>query len=121
MSVEKLKQKLGGRAGESIAETLISLLIAALALVMLAGAITTAHAVIRTSKAKLNEYYVAAENVAKRKTAESGLTEPKVTIAAAPTDTEVYISVEAPVAFYRNGVFDGTPVIAYHYVDDETP
>lgn len=47
---KRLLAKLRGRAGESIAETLIALLISALALVMLAGAISSAANIVRTSK-----------------------------------------------------------------------
>ena len=49
--------KLRSRIGESIGETLVSLLISALALTMLAGAITAATRVITQSKTKMSEYY----------------------------------------------------------------
>ena len=53
----RLGAKLRSRAGESIGETLVSLLIAALALTMLAGAIASATKIITQSKAKMAEYY----------------------------------------------------------------
>ena len=49
--------KFGSNAGETIAETLVALLISALALVMLAGAISSAGKVITTSDKKMAEYY----------------------------------------------------------------
>ena len=41
-----IKEKLNGQSGESIGETLVALLIAALALVMLAGAISASLGVV---------------------------------------------------------------------------
>ena len=53
---KKIAAKLRGRLGESIAETLIALLISALALMMLAGAITAASNVLSKSKNSMNTY-----------------------------------------------------------------
>ena len=49
--------KLHSQAGESIAETLIALLISSLALIMLAGAISASVRVIERSKSAIEEYY----------------------------------------------------------------
>lgn len=49
--------KLRDRAGESIAETLVGLLISALALLMLAGALTSASNIVNKSKTTMGEYY----------------------------------------------------------------
>ena len=54
--INRIKKKLCGRAGESIAETLIATLIAALALVMLAGAVASAARIITTSRKAIEEY-----------------------------------------------------------------
>ncbi len=56
-----LSKKLKGKAGESIAEVLIALLIAALALTMLASVITTAARTITKSKEQMDAYYTANE------------------------------------------------------------
>lgn len=53
---KRIAAKLRGRAGESIAETLVAVLISALALVMLAGAISAAANVITRSRTAVNEY-----------------------------------------------------------------
>ena len=53
----RLSSKLKSRAGESIAEVLIALLIAALALTMLASVITTSARIITNSKIAMNAYY----------------------------------------------------------------
>lgn len=57
MSMKKLKYKLLNNTGETIAETLVALLISALALVMLAGAISSTAKMITTSEKKMGEYY----------------------------------------------------------------
>ena len=50
-------KKLTSTAGESISETLISLLVASLALLMLAGAVSSATGMITKSRTKLEKYY----------------------------------------------------------------
>ena len=54
---ERIRSKLGSRAGESISETLVALLISALALVMLAGVITTSTRIVTSSRESMNNYY----------------------------------------------------------------
>ncbi len=54
--MNKIKARLRGTAGESLAETLIATLIAALALVMLAGAIGSAARIINGSRAAITQY-----------------------------------------------------------------
>ena len=53
----RIAGKLKSNSGESIAETLVAVLIAAFALLMLAGTINTASNLITSSKAKLKAYY----------------------------------------------------------------
>ncbi len=55
----RLLKKLKGKAGESLAEVLIALLIAALALTMLASVISSAARMITQSKKKMSDYYAA--------------------------------------------------------------
>ena len=61
--IKRVKQKLKSDAGESIAEVLIALLIAALALTMLASVISTSARMITQSKEKLEKYYAANEEL----------------------------------------------------------
>ncbi len=49
--------KLKSTSGESIAETLVAVLIAAFALLMLAGSVNTSSNLITQSQSKLEEYY----------------------------------------------------------------
>ena len=50
-------KKLKSTSGESIAETLVSVLIAAFALLMLAGTVNTASGLITKGQKKMSEYY----------------------------------------------------------------
>jgi Tfp pilus assembly protein PilV len=67
--VKKLLRSAGGRLreqkGESIAEVLISLLISAVALVMLASMINTSARLVSDSRKKLTAYYAANEALTK--------------------------------------------------------
>ena len=61
-----IMNKLKSTAGESISETLVALLIAALALTMLASAISAASYMINTSRSALRTYYEQKENIETR-------------------------------------------------------
>ena len=61
----KIVKRLSGKAGESIAETLIALLISSLALLMLAGAVTTAQRLINQSRGFMEKYYEASNSLIK--------------------------------------------------------
>ena len=115
--MEKLKQNLHSQAGESIGETLVSLLIAALALVMLAGAISASSGVIMKSRDKLNDYYSAneeASGVVKMTSGGSTVTD-GITI----EDNAGVISKQSySVTYYKNNEFDGRTVVAYDYSPD---
>lgn len=54
---QRIVRKLRGKAGESIAETLIALLISALAMIMLAGAIGAASDIIKRSNTAAEAHY----------------------------------------------------------------
>ena len=58
------KNRIKSSSGESIAETLVALLISSLALVMLAGAIATATRIVTRNREKLDQYYAANEYIA---------------------------------------------------------
>lgn len=107
---KKTLAKLRSQSGESIAETLIALLISSLALVMLAGAVGSASRVITTSNAKMAEYYSMDNKLAEQK--------------AEKADGSVTVSIEGNYSikqqtdsvsyrFFLNDAFGNTPVIAY--------
>ena len=114
--LEKLKQKLQSRAGESIGETLVSLLIAALALVMLAGAISASSGVIMKSRDKLNDYYSAneeASGVVKMTSGGSTVTD-GITI---EDNTRTISDQSFKVTYYKNDKFGKKTVVAYELSD----
>ena len=53
----RVTQKMTSQTGESIGETLVATLIAALALLMLAGAVSSAAKMVNGSKAAVTDYY----------------------------------------------------------------
>ena len=55
--MRKAKTRLRNQIGETIGETLVALLISSLALMMLAGAISTAANIITRNKDSMNTYY----------------------------------------------------------------
>ena len=57
--MKRLFVKVKSKAGETISETLVALLISSLALVMLAGMINSTVNLVKTSKTKMNAYYEA--------------------------------------------------------------
>ena len=79
--------KLLDQAGESIAETLVALLVSVLALTMLAGAITTSSNIVKKSKDKLGAYYTQNESLVEM-SSESG----SATITISETTTGAGVS-----------------------------
>jgi len=58
---KRIRSKIKSCAGESIGETLIALLISALALMMLAGAVSSAAKIVTRNKTAMEEYYTGAD------------------------------------------------------------
>lgn len=107
-----MKNKILSQAGESIGETLVALLIAALALVMLAGAMSSSSGVILKSRDKLDDYYTANEedNGVIKMTSGGSTAEKRITI----TDTTGNISLQSyKVSYYKNDEFGKKTVVAY--------
>lgn len=59
---EKLKRKLRSRSGETIAEVLIALLVSTIALVLLAGMLTSSTNIILRSTRAITSYYEASND-----------------------------------------------------------
>ncbi len=66
--------KLKSTSGESIAETLVAVLIAALALLMLAGSVNTSSNLITQSQSKLEDYYSKNNTLVEQGTSKGTLT-----------------------------------------------
>ena len=112
--LDKLNKKIHNQAGESIGETLVALLIAALALVMLAGAISASSGVIMKGRNKLNAYYTANETDSGVVKMASGGSE--VTNGITIKDSSSSISEQSyKVTYFTNDEFSSKTVIAYKY------
>lgn len=66
-------KKLKSNSGESLAETLVAVLISAFALLMLAGTVNTASNLITKGQDNLSKYYAANNNLAEHSTPSSNL------------------------------------------------
>lgn len=100
---ERMLAKLRSRSGESIAETLLALLVSALAMMMLAGAVSSAAKVITQSNLQMARYYKQDNALATRTSGANTI----VTIEGKG------ISENHTVQYYTNSVFAGVPVVAY--------
>ena len=67
-----LKRKLRSRAGESIAESLVSILIVALASILFAGMVTASRNIIDTSNKWMQDYYKAVSIINEKPTDNKG-------------------------------------------------
>ena len=98
---KKIILKLRSSNGESLTETLVALLIAAIALVMLASMISSTTRIVTQSKTKMTEYYKANKTVA----AQTG---------EGTDDASVTINgQEYSVTAYLNQSFSSTPIASY--------
>jgi len=64
--LKRTMKKLRSCAGESIGETLIALLISALALLMLAGAVSSASKIVTRNKAAMEKYFGTDEEMSQK-------------------------------------------------------
>ena len=97
--------KLRSSRGESLTEVLISTLIAAVALVMLASMVATGANLVEQSKDRLTAYYEAGNALAAQEPETDG-----------PT-IELELKDEEDTAVYLRA--DGNKIEAYVFVDDE--
>lgn len=104
-----VRNKVSNNAGESLSETLVALLISALALAMLAGAITAASHMVTESRDKLGSYYSAKESVEKRETPDGGSQNAQITSGGSAVQNNIPIktyTIQASDAF-------GKTIVAY--------
>lgn len=121
----RVLKKLYSQSGESIGETLIALLISALALVMLAGAVSAGMRIVTNSKAKMDEYYTVNNAIVARAT-----TAPTVKGTAAPGFSRNTLTVNVsnllptgtipPATYWKNETLSAVPIIIYS-IPTQTP
>lgn len=110
--MDKVWKKVQNCAGESIAETLIAVLIIALALTMLAGMITATSNMIKTSKEKINDYYEANAPL-ETQASNDGTISVGISVGDATIKSE-------SVNYKKNETFSNYPVVAYYSAADNT-
>lgn len=120
--MESMKNKLHSRAGESIAETLIALLIGAVSLIMLAGAVSASSSIITRSRKTMDSYYTANEIVVTEPASISDSTIKAAIVSGNTSGNKIEMQqsgskiegCEYAVTYYENTAFSKTPVIAYY-------
>ena len=113
--MNKLLHKLRSQSGESLAETLIAVLVIALAMTILAGMIGAAGNIVKTSEARMNEYYES--NVKLETFSEEGDTA-TVNIMASGEAASTTGNIESvTVEYVINPVFSDHPVVAYRLAE----
>ncbi len=106
--IRSANRKLKSRKGESIGETLIALLISALALVMLAGAISATARMITVSDKQMGKYYDG-DNKLVAQTDNDGV----LSVTIAGEETADVNELHNNVKYYNNDAFVNKPVVAY--------
>ncbi len=115
----KLAAKLKNNAGESLAEVLIALLIAALALTMLASVISSAGNILTRSQKVLDEYYEANEALANQEIDETNTMKIQLSLDAKTVGIEageLYLLSEdttTEVCWFENSKVGDFSVISY--------
>lgn len=122
----RIKKKLVSQAGESIGETLVALLISALALVMLAGAVSAGMRVVTNSKDKMDEYYKVNNAVVARATTAPTV---KGTVASGFSRNTLTVTINKllpsgtipPATYWKNETLGGVPVVVYSLTTTTPP
>lgn len=115
--IEKIAKKLKGSAGESLAEVLIALLIAALALTMLASVISSTARIINKTNKSMNDYYTGLERLVER-TAEKESGGSASTIAFTIKMVSVNGEANTAAAYLKQGLT--SPTVNYSRMGDKS-
>ena len=112
---ERVLKIIHSHAGESIAETLIALLVSSLALVMLAGAISSGASAVQKGRDTLKHYYDNTEYIVNH---DGEHDEEKTgngtdTIKIKETSGDTISEISEPISYYYNKTFGKNPVIIY--------
>jgi Tfp pilus assembly protein PilV len=109
--------KLQSSAGEALAEVLVAILIAALALTMLASAITSTTKMVNQSKVKMEAYYAENDSMAIQDQEEAA---GQLTVTLTEGETPRTLNGEAIKANYcMNTMVGRTKVISYWLFTEE--
>ena len=105
-------KRLRSFAGESLTETLAAMLISSLAIVMLAGMISSAVRMVTSSKELVKEY-TAAENALVEHTGEGESGTVSLTEGGAPVALSDNSGTSVNVTYYENSTASGITVYSY--------
>lgn len=113
---DRVVKTIRSQAGESIAETLIALLVASLALVMLAGAISAGASVVEKGRDAIKHYYNNTEYIMNHEGEhdedKTGNGTDAITIKDT-SDTGTVSDISTSISYYYNKTFGKTPVVTY--------
>lgn len=113
--IKKLRSRLKGTGGESLAEVLVAMLVAALALTMLASVIGTASDMIRMSKTATEAYYDESNKLEQQTAPEDTQLTIRVTenVSSHPGVKLTVSGGNISVNWYLNDKLSGEDVISY--------
>ena len=109
---KNIAKKLRGSVGETLSETLVALLIAALALVMLAGAVTASAVSMKRSRSRIDEYYTQGNKTAEMND-QNGTVSFTVTDTTDITEDKLGDQTVEDVPYYLFSAPGGMTVISY--------
>ncbi len=105
--INKMKNKLCCSQGETLGEVLVALLVAALAITMLAGAIGVSTRLVQHSKEVMDDYYRSNSNISD---GSGTVSEGTISFGATKLIDNHY---DIPVKFFTNETFETDKVVAY--------
>lgn len=112
--INQAQRKTKSQSGETIAETLVALLISSIALMMLAGMINSTVNLVTKSEAKMGDYYTQNAELENSEASRSTFT-----ISIKPgTESESKLAMTVDVHYQTNNTFNKT-VVAYSYVSQK--
>ena len=116
-----IKRKISNQRGETIAETLVALLISAVALVMLASMISSSSSMITRARDRLSAYYDNIELMNRESNSAAdeyikGSSNLSVQdLDSSASEKIVFEESKIPVNYYGNTAFSKTQVVTYRY------
>lgn len=112
-------KKLKGRAGESLAETLIAVLVIAVASMLLASMITATTSIVKRSQSSMEKYYNQSSKL--ETLSDTNLKTASISITVSDmSDSNTYWTGSIPVQYEQNDELGRHTVIAYRIYDNST-
>lgn len=115
--MKKIWNKLRSTAGESLAETLLAVLVIAVAAIVLATMISSTASMIKRSEAKMDEYYK--QNEILETFPDGGVTSGTISISVSDT-SDTYSISSIPINYVQNDKLSRYTVTAYSFNESGT-